>query len=350
MSWKLLLSKKIINDNEENNNNNKQRKNMNNFKKIGLSALAGSLVAFSVNAADLSVTGGASISFAGQDKTAKGNGWSMNDSITFAGSTEMDNGFTVSTSFLLDNSDGVANQVFDDRSMTIDMGDSGAILFSGQGGVSAMHSIDDMLPYADTAGWDMMAAAGESTATREGRVTGTNASNKMRYTNSSLVDGLSVAVTYAPSSATLVQSTTSWNVQYSGVEGLTVGYGQDENGTGVAATEVDTDAMFVTYVYGPVTVGYQKSEDDANNATNSDEFTGMGVSYAVSDDLSVSYTQTAYDLGSSTTDEETTTIGASYTMGSMTLAVTMNAADNIGGSTAALDSVEGYDFTLSFAF
>jgi outer membrane protein OmpU len=347
MSWKLLLSKKIIN---ENNNNNKQRKNMNNFKKIGLSALAGSLVAFSVNAADMSVTGGASISFAGQDKTAKGNGWSMNDSITFAGSTEMDNGFTVSTSFLLDNSDGVANQVFDDRSMTIDMGDSGAILFSGQGGVSAMHSIDDMLPYADTAGWDMMAAAGESTATREGRVTGTNASNMMRYTNSSLVDGLSVAVTYAPSSATLVQSTTSWNVQYSGVEGLTVGYGQDENGTGVAATEVDTDAMFIKYAYGPVTVGYQKSEDDAATAAASDEFTGMGVSYAVSDDLSVSYTQTAYDLGSSTTDEETTTIGASYTMGSMTLAVTLNEAENIGGSTDAIDDVEGYDFTLSFAF
>ena len=76
----------------------------------------------------------------------------------------------------------------------------------------------------------------------------------------------------------------------------------------------------------------------------------MGVSYAVSDDLSVSYTQTAYDLGSSTTDEEMTTIGASYTMGSMTLAVTMNEVENVGGSTAAIDDIEGYDFTLSFAF
>ena len=322
---------------------------MNNFKKIGLSALAGSLVAFSVNAADMSATGGASISFAGQDKTAKGNGWSMNDSITFAASAEMDNGFVVSTSFLLDNSDGAAAQIFDDRSMTIDMGDSGAILFSGQGGVSAMHSIDDMLPYADTAGWDMVATA-DGGAVREGRVTGTNASNMMRYTNSSLVDGLAVAVSYVPSNGTVVESTTSWNVQYSGVEGLTVGYGQDENGTGVAATEVDTDAMFIKYAYGPVTVGYQKSEDDAATAAASDEFTGMGVSYAVSDDLSVSYTQTAYDLGSSTTDEETTTIGASYTMGSMTLAVTLNEVENIGGSTDAIDDVEGYDFTLSFAF
>ena len=85
----------------------------------------------------------------------------------------------------------------------------------------------------------------------------------MRYTNSSAIDGLSVAVSYMPSNGTVVESTTSWNVQYSGVEGLTVGYGQDENGTGVASTEVDSSAMFATYAYGPVTVGYQKSEDDA---------------------------------------------------------------------------------------
>ena len=323
---------------------------MNNFKKIGISALAGSLVAFSVNAADLSVTGGASISFAGQDKTNSGNTFSMNDSVTFAGSAEMDNGWTVSTSFLLDDSDTTTAHTFDDRSMTINMNEAGTISFAGRGGVSAMHSIDDMLPYADTAGWDMMSAGTGTTATREGRVTGTHGDNILRYTNSSMVDGLSVAVSYMPSNGTVVASTTSWNVQYSGVEGLTVGYGQDENGTGVASTEVDSEAMFVTYVYGPVTVGYQKSEDDAQTAADSDEFSGYGISYAVSDDLSISYTETAYDLGSSTTDEETTTIGASYTMGSMTLAVTLNEADNIGGSTAALDSVEGYDFTLSFAF
>ena len=325
---------------------------MNNFKKIGISALAGSLVAFSVNAADLSVTGGASISFAGQDKTNAGNTWSMNDSMTFAGSAEMDNGWTVSTSFLLDDSDGsdATDHVFDDRGMTINMNEAGTISFDGRGGVSAMHSIDDMLPYADTAGWDMMSVAEGRTTVREGRVTGTQGDNIMRYTNSSAIDGLSVAVSYMPSNGTVVESTTSWNVQYSGVEGLTVGYGQDENGTGVASTEVDSSAMFATYAYGPVTVGYQKSEDDAQTAADSDEFSGYGISYAVSDDLSISYTETAYDLGDSATDEETTTIGASYTMGSMTLAVTLNEVENIGGSTDAINDVEGYDFTLSFAF
>jgi len=37
-------------------------------------------------------------------------------------------------------------------------------------------------------------------------------------------------------------------------------------------------------------------------------------------------------------------------MGSMTLAVTLNEVENIGGSTDAINDVEGYDFTLSFAF
>ena len=38
---------------------------MDNLKKLGLSALAGSLVAFSANAGELSVSGGAKISYTG---------------------------------------------------------------------------------------------------------------------------------------------------------------------------------------------------------------------------------------------------------------------------------------------
>ena len=326
---------------------------MNNFKKIGLSALAGSLVAFSVNAAEMTVTGGAAITFQGQDKSTKGNGWTMTDNLVFSGSAEMDNGFVVSTSFEIDEGDQTGDQDFDGRSMTINMNDMGTITFSGTDGVSAMHSIDDMLPYAGgTAGWDMMTVAADSSQTREGRVTGSNGSNMMRYTNSTAVDGLSVAVSYLPSDATLgkVESVTSYNVQYSGIEGLTVGYGQDDNGAATSAAKVDQTAYFATYAYGPVTVGYQYSEDDAATTAASDEFSGFGISYTVSDNLSVSYTETAYDLGSSTTDEETTTIGASYTMGSMSLTATMNQVDNIGGSTAAIDDVEGYKLGLSFAF
>ena len=320
---------------------------MNTFKKIGLTALAGSLVAVSVNAADLSVTGAAGITFAGQDKTAKGNGWSMTDNMTFAGSAELDNGWTVSTSFLLDNSDGVSSQIFDSRSLTIDMTDMGTLTFTGHDGGSAMNDVDDVMPYAGgNEGWDLV---GTAATAKFGRVAGTGGTNSFKYNNSSLMDGLSVTASYQPSNATQIEGTVSYAVAYTGVEGLTVGYGADENGL-LGSAAIDAETMYIKYAYGPITVGMQESETDANTSANSDEFSAMGISYAVSDDLTISYSESAYDAGDKASDEEHTMIGASYTMGSMSLAVSVNDVKNMGGSTATVDDVSGYEVALSFAF
>ena len=320
---------------------------MNTFKKIGLTALAGSLVAVSVNAADLSVTGAAGITFAGQDKTTKGNGWSMTDNMTFAGSSELDNGWTVSTSFLLDNSDGVANQIFDSRSLKIDMADMGTLTFTGHDGGSAMNDVDDVMPYAGgNEGWDLVATAATA---KFGRVAGTGGTNQFKYNNSTLMDGLSITASYQPSNATQIEGTVSYAVAYTGVEGLTIGYGADENGLlGTAA--IDAETMYIKYAYGPITIGMQESETDANTAANSDEFSAMGISYAVSDDLSISYSESAYNAGDKASDEEHTMIGASYTMGSMSLALSVNDVKNMGGSTATVDDVSGYELALSFVF
>ena len=320
---------------------------MNTFKKIGLTALAGSLVAVSVNAADLSVTGGAGITFAGQDKTTKGNGWSMTDNMTFAGSAELDNGWTVGTSFLLDNSDGVANQIFDSRSLTIDMTDMGTLTFTGHDGGSAMNDVDDVMPYAGgNEGWDLV---GTAATAKFGRVAGTGGTNQFKYNNSTLMDGLSVTASYQPSNSTQIEGTVSYAVAYTGVEGLTIGYGADENGK-LGSAAIDAETMYIKYAYGPITVGIQESETDANTSANSDEFSAMGISYAVSDDLTISYTESAYDAGDKASDEEHTMIGASYTMGSMSLALSVNDVKNMGGSTATADDVSGYELALSFVF
>jgi outer membrane protein OmpU len=322
---------------------------MNTFKKIGLSALAGSLAAMSVNAADLSVTGAAGITFAGQDKTNKGNGWSMTDNMSFAGSSELDNGWTVATSFLLDNSDGAASQIFDTRTLTIDMNDMGKLTFHGHDGGSAMNDVDDVTPYAGgNEGWDLVAAATGGTA-KFGRVAGTGGTNSFKYNNSTLMDGLSVTASFQPSNGTIISSTTSYAIAYTGVEGLTVGYGADENGL-LASAAIDAETMYIKYAYGPVTIGIQESETDADTADNSDEFSAMGISYTVSDDLSISYSQSEYNAGDKDSDEEHTMIGASYTMGSMSLALSVNNVDNMGGSTDAIDDVQGYELALSFVF
>ena len=67
---------------------------MNNLKKIGLSALAGSLVSFSAGAAEMSVSGGGAIYFddTHRGKSTKGNGFYMGDSLNFSASGETDNG------------------------------------------------------------------------------------------------------------------------------------------------------------------------------------------------------------------------------------------------------------------
>ena len=329
---------------------------MNAIKKIGLTALAGSLVATSVFAGEMTVTGSAGIGLANQDKTTQNNGFSMTDEITFAGSGEMDNGWTVAVSMQLDNNAQAASgNNMDNRSVTIGMGDLGTVTFSGHGGDSAFGAVDDVTPSAYGEAWDILGTTTsggivpETAVAKLGSIGGTGTDNMLSYNNSSFVDGLSVTASYVPSNGTVVESVTSFAVAYTGVEGLTVGYAQDDNGL-AGTSAIDVDTMYAKYVYGPVTVGYQVSTQDANGSTNDDEFTAMGVTYAVSDSLSIGYNTTEYNDDDNTSDEESTSISFSYTMGSMTLAGAQVSVDNQGGSAAAINDVSGYALDLSFAF
>ena len=327
---------------------------MNAIKKIGLTALAGSLVATSVFAGEMAVTGSAGIGLANQDKTTKGNGFSMYDEVNFTGSGEMDNGFTVAVSMQLDSSETATGNM-DNRSVTVGMGDMGSITFSGHGGDSALSAVDDVMPTAYGEAWDILGtttSGGVSLQTavaKKGSIGGTATDNMLSYNNSSLVDGLSVTASYVPSNATQKESIVSLAVAYTGVDGLTVGYAQDDNGL-AGTSAIDYDTMYVKYAYGPITAGYQKSNQDANGVTNDDVFTAMGVTYAVSDSLSIGYTTSEYDDDDNTSDEESTSINFSYTMGSMTLAGAHVTVDNQGADSAAINDTSGYALDLSFAF
>jgi len=325
---------------------------MNTLKKIGLTALAGSLVATSVFAGEMSVSGSAGITYAGQDKTTAGNGFTMSDEITFAGGGELDNGWTVAVSMQLDNNanGATAGTNMDNRSIVVGMGDAGTISFIGHGGSSALGAVDDMMPHADgNETWDTIADSQGGTVSLNA-ISGTAVENMFSYNNSSIVDGLSITASVAPANGgTNLESTTSFAVAYTGVEGLTVGYAIDENSE-AAALQTDFDTMYATYAYGPVTVGYQKSEEDSATAADNDEFTAMGISYAVSDDLTISYNTSTIDLATVATDQEQDAIAVSYTMGSMAITATSVSMDNAGGSTAAVDDVQGYELNLSFAF
>ena len=98
---------------------------MNNFKKIGLTALAASLVSVSANAGAISVSGGASMNASGYTGEGQNRGatFTMGNQLTFSGSGELDNGLNVSVSFVIDQgddtSDATGTTPFDSHSVTI---------------------------------------------------------------------------------------------------------------------------------------------------------------------------------------------------------------------------------------
>ena len=324
---------------------------MNNLKKIGLTALAGSLVATSVIAADMTVTGTAGISMSGQEKSSTGNTFSSGDSINFSGTSELDNGFTITAKMELDGgAQASTTQLYDDRSIAIGMGDSGTLTFHGHGGSSALGAVDDVMPTAYGETWDILGASNQVGAVAELGAIGSGSSDNMFVYSNSMIDGVSLTASYTPSGTAEAESSMDFAIAYTGYEGLTVGYADGEDNAVAGTGSFDSTTMYVTYAYGPVTVGYQDSEVEGNNATNSDDFNAFGITYAVTDALSIGYGESTHDLGSSTVDQETTNISFSYTMGGMTLAGAFVDQENAGGSAAAVNDREGYAFDLSFAF
>ena len=307
---------------------------MNKYTKIGLTALAGSLVAGSVSAAEMSASGSATLTYTGGDEHAThGNGWVMGDSVTFSASGDV-NDFTVTYSVELDRGVGV-----DDNSLTFDFGDAGVLSFAGHGGSSFMSANDDVMPTASEEPWDVITGADT------GRVNGFDGDQSWKYVYSH-ESGLNLTLTYVNAADAITDvSYSDYGVTYTGMEGLTVGYGQGdvEQTTG---TQSDESTIFATYAIGGATVGIQKSEMDNENASDV-ESTGIGVSYAVNDDLSISYgVNTRETIGSQ--DQDAVAVGASYTVGSLGIAVSMHQVDNVNNT--ANDDRSGYQMILTFAF
>jgi len=169
---------------------------MNTFKKLGLTALASSLVVTSAVAGEMSVSGGASIGLKNTTKTSAGKSWTMGNQLTFTGSGELDNGMNVSLSFVLDQDDDTTltetareeNSPFDSHSLTISSDSMGTLVFSGEGGSSAQSAIDT------TAAGDAWDNGSGFTAIRASEA----GNNSMMYTLPSIMDDLTIKASYSP--------------------------------------------------------------------------------------------------------------------------------------------------------
>ena len=322
---------------------------MNKFKKIGLSALAGSLVATSAFAGEMSVSGGASINV---EHTNGGNGdtgktFSMGNQLTFSGSGELDNGLNVALSFVLDqNDDKKADNAtntnynegspFDSHSVTISSDAMGSLKFSGEGGSSAVSAMD-----GTAAGdiWDSFDITGSITPTGIG-----GGDNSMMYTLPEMVDGVAVNASYTPRGT--ADSTVAYSVSYTGVENLTFSYAMGDG----SADNTDGEAMKVSYVMGPITGSYSNYEYSGATAATSDDTTSFAVTYLLpGDEVSITYGSEEIER-STKQDVETWKISASYTAGGMTVSATSMEIDNMDGSTTSTQDRERWALGLSFAF
>jgi outer membrane protein OmpU len=327
-----------------------------NIKKIGMTALAASLVSTSVFAGELTATGSASLTvenYSGEQVNA-GKAFSMADSVILSGSTELDNGMTVSMSFELDDGADATPGSFDDHSVSISSDSLGTFKFSGNSGSSAVSAIDATAAgdVFDTFDGQIGTAETAIAAGDAAMLTSPGGANTMLYTLPELVDGLSVSASYTPQGATIgASSSSAYGLTYTGVEGLSVSYGAGSNDAANGTTlDADVTTMKASYAYGSVTVAYSDHEFDSSTATRDQDTTSYSIAYTVSDAISVTYGTEEMDSGETTTDAEYSKISASYTAGGLTLTATSAEGDNISYGTGSTEDQDYWSLGLAFAF
>ena len=316
-----------------------------NIKKIGLTALAASLVSVSAQAGEMSVNGGASMAIKNNSGVDAGKAITMGNQLTFTGGGELDNGLNVALSFVLDHGDNDASG-FDSHSITVSSDALGSITVAGDGAGNAQSALD-----TTAAGdiWNNGFKAGAAD-TAYVPMAGSDASdNSVNYTLPTLVDGLSISASYS-AGGKAVDSTTAFAATYTGVEGLSVSYGVGEAGSTTTTASGDVTTMKASYAIGSFTAAVSNTESDKDSTGTDEEMDSWKLSYTVSDNLSISYGEETHETSGQTVDEEFDAISVSYTTGGMTITAANYEASGIANTTGEAGEANRWKLAASFAF
>ena len=340
---------------------------MNNLKKIGLTALAGSLAVTSANAVDYSVSGDAILKYTTRDNPAgteanNGKGIGVDTDLYFNASGELDNGFTVSV-FQAANTDAAwANS---SSQVTIGMGSLGTLQVNNIAGAKA-NGIDDVMPFAYEETWD----ATDGTLHRADFFGSATGSGSIDYRiPAQEMAGLTInaSVTYDPNAGVGATTAggpgastatgTAYTLELAHESGLSIGGGIEEvdgsaeTTAGASGQDEKSATGYVKFTSGPISVGYQESYEDAMNGGEDKEGEMWGVAYT-SGDISVSYGESAYQnhglAGSTVVETEMDSIQIAYTMGAMTVSAAKFETSNAAG--IAGRTFEENELAVSFAF
>ena len=259
----------------------------------------------------------------------------------------------VSVSFVIDQGDDTENATgtapFDSHSVTVSSDALGSLKLMGEGGASTASAISGTAAGNLWDTFDQMTA--NAVAIPDLSQTASPGDDSFMYTSPELIDGLTATLSFEPQN-TGIESGTGYGINYTGVDGLSLGYAEAD----VVGTDTDTSGtntqMDISYAYGPVTVSYSKGEHDegASSGANDVEMTSMAVTYTVTDELSITYGQEESDQASTATDAEISAISFAYTAGGMTLSGKMTEGENLNYTTATAADMDAWTLGASFAF
>ena len=286
-----------------------------NLKKVGLTALAGSLAAVTAHAGELSVTGSANVTYVTGETDSAAQALGHDKDVKFSGSGELDNGFTFDV-FTLTKDDFTVSST----GTIITMGSLGSIGVGSGGGTNVNGAYDEAIPTAYEENSD---AGGQGAANYVGSYADGNgftyqlpAMEMMGATITSGIDYSFQGGSDSPADGGTVARSTTWGNAY-GV-GLTIAYdalsigafvSERENKNITADTTVEDEfngSWNVKYSAGPVSIGYSEfyigsglADDGAATTTaktvgtSSGIFDGdmMSIAFNVNDDLSISYSE-----------------------------------------------------------
>ena len=315
---------------------------MTNLKKIGLTALAGTLAATTfANAGSMSVSGNAIMEYqtteadGGSNSVNTTDGFVMNSTLTFSGSGELDNGMNVSMY------QSLASGSVTSEGVSLDMGDMGTLSLDSWGYSSGITSIADKVPTAGENVHDDLNTGNHDNPLVGIAKTSSDGADTLGWNYSGDMFSLSAASAHVNGA-----QETSVALTVNPIDGLSIGYGAG-NDRPSTALDNDVTTMFATYSMGPVSVGYQTTEIDAQTATDIDA-DHYGISFAINENLSVSYGENTVDFETSTSDEESTGFSASYTAGSMSFVLVNNEKLNAEGTST--DDNEMVELKMIMAF
>ena len=355
-----------------------------NLRKVGFTALAGSLAAVSAQAGEMSVTGSHITTYTTGEAYNSAQGIGSNTNLTFSGSGELDNGWSISSFIATNDAQGGLSST----AATMTMGDMGTVGVAKGGGFNVNGAYDETYPRAYEENSD---AGGQSSLNSVGNWADDNAIIYKAPAIDLMGATVNIGVEYSLQAGTATggdgvapaRSSTYGNGTAVGVtvayEGLTLGaYGAERENKNPAATDDVMDefngSWFVNYSFGPVSVGYQETYFDAGLTHQTNDltttaarsvglsggiFTGeaMSIAFNVNDNLSISYSEVedTYDAqdNATTAIEDTTmkteSVQVAYSMGSMSVKAYSTETSNPNYDSDA-DNLNVNEIALGLAF